>query len=128
MKNELTIKQFGNRKICIGGVGKLFYQDGFPVSMSIEQLRIIDVETSVLHVARECLQNGWNAKTVFNKLKADFEDDINGNKYDIDLLECFCNADLNVQDDMIFNYLFKGDKALAESVFLTSLKEFVNGK
>ena len=73
MKN-LLVEQIGGRKICLKGVGKFFYQDGLPISISVSELKKKGIEVSILHVADECLKNGWNAKTTFNKLKADFED------------------------------------------------------
>lgn len=107
---DLLIEKFGDRLICLKGVGKLFYQDGFPISISISELKKKDIEVSILHVADECMKNGWSAKTTFNKLKADMEEDIDHNTYDLKLLEQFCYSSYEEQREMIFKYLFKDDK------------------
>ena len=113
MKDEIRVEDFGDRKIAIKGVGKLFYQDGFPISMSISELKKRGIEVSIFHVADECLKNGWSAKTTFNKISADFQDDIDGNKVDLEELKKFCYAGYEDQRDMIFNYLFKNkDEAM----------------
>jgi hypothetical protein len=117
MKNDLLIEKFGGRTICFGGIGKMFYQEGFPISMAVSELNKKGVEVSILHVADECLKNGWSAKTTYNKLKAYFEDDIDGNSKNIDWqkLEHFCNLSndpyfknggYEEQREMIFQYLF----------------------
>jgi hypothetical protein len=103
--NFLAYK-FENRIILLRGIGKMFYQDGFPISVSVSELKRKGIEVSILHVADECLKNGWSAKTTYNKLKADFEDDIDGNDYDLPLLKQFCYSDYGGQREMILKYLF----------------------
>lgn len=107
MKSDFLIDTFDDRKIVLKGVGKMFYQDGFPISMAISEFKKKGIEVSILHVADECLKNGWNSKTTLNKLKADFEEDIDGNDFDIATLEKFCNSNWEEQREMIFQYLFK---------------------
>ena len=107
MEHNFLIEKFDNRLICLKGVGKLFYQEGFPISLSVNKMKENGIEVSLLHVADECLKNGWSAKTTINKLKEDFEDDIDGNNYDLELLEKFCYASYEEQREMIFEYLFK---------------------
>ena len=106
MKKGIVVTNIGGRKIAIKGVGKMFFQDGFPISMAVSELKKKGAEVSILHVADECMKNGWSPKTTLNKLKADFEDDIDGNNYDIDGLEKFCYAEYEDQREMIFQYLF----------------------
>ncbi len=104
---DILVDDFGGRKICYRGIGKLFYENGFPISMAVSILKERGIEVSILHVADECMKNGWSAKTTINKLKADFEDDIDKNVVDFDKLVEFCNSDYETQREMIFNYLFK---------------------
>jgi hypothetical protein len=105
--NDFLVESFGDRNICIKGIGKLFYEQGFPISMSISELKKHNIEVSIFHVADECFKNGWNSKTVFNKLKADFEDDIQNNYLNVDELKRFCYSDYETQREMIHQYLFK---------------------
>lgn len=123
MKSDIVVEQFGDRLICIKGVGKLFYQDGFPISMAVSILKEKGVEVSIFHVADECMKNGWSAKTTINKLKADFDDDIDKNNFDLDELIKFCNSEYEEQREMIFNYLFKSD--FEKRIFLLN---FVNNE
>lgn len=123
MKSDIVVEQFGDRFICIKGVGKLFYQDGFPISMAVSILKEKGVEVSIFHVADECMKNGWSAKTTINKLKADFDDDIDKNNFDLDELIKFCNSEYEEQREMIFNYLFKSD--FEKRIFLLN---FVNNE
>ena len=102
-----NIIEVGNRIICIKGIGKLFFESGFPISISLEMLRKENIETSIFHVADECMKNGWSAKTTYNKLKADFADQINDNNIDWTELKKFCNTDYVTQRQMINEYLFK---------------------
>lgn len=105
--DSLLTERFGERLVCLAGVGKMFYQDGFPISIAVSELKKCGIEVSILHVADECLKNGWSAKTTYNKLKADFEEDIDkDNQYDFELLQRFCFSDYETQREMIFDYLF----------------------
>lgn len=104
------VENIDGKEVCLKGVGKLFYQDGFPISMSIQTLKNAGVEVSILHVADECLKHGWSAKTTFNKIKADFDEDINNEKVNFDELEKFCFAPYEEQRGMIFNSLFGYNK------------------
>lgn len=103
--DKIQIEQFGDRLICMGGIGKMFFQDGFPVSMSVSHLKERGVQVSILHVADECMKNGWSAMTTMSKLKEDFGDD-KSTTIDFDQLEKFCNASYDDQREMIFKYLF----------------------
>ena len=108
MLNDFLIENFDNKLICLKGVGKMFYQEGFPISMLITEFKKQNIEVSIIHVADECMKNGWSSKTTYNKLKAEFEEDIDkGNKYDFEELKEFCWSDYETQREKIFNYLFK---------------------
>jgi hypothetical protein len=106
--NNLLFEKIEDRIICLKGIGKLFFQEGFPISLSISVLKEQGVEVSILHVADECLKNGWSPITTYNKLKSDFEEDIDKeNHYDLHLLKKFCESNYEDQREMIFEYLFK---------------------
>lgn len=102
-----NIIELGNRTICIKGIGKLFFESGFPISISLEMLNKENIEVSIFHVADECMKNGWSAKTTYNRLKTDFADQINENNIDWTELKKFCNEDYVTQRQMINEYLFK---------------------
>jgi len=110
----IVIEKIGDRKIAIGGIGQLFFKEGFPISISVSELKKQGIEVSLYHVADECLKNGWSPKTTINKLIADFQDDIDGNDFDKEELEKFCFAAFIEQRHMIFKYLF-GSKENASS-------------
>ncbi len=104
-KNNFKIIYICGKLICVGGIGKMFYQDGFPISMAVSILQEKGIDVSVLHVADECIKNGWTGKTTFNKLKVDFEDD-KGIKINLTQLKEFCFADYKQQREIIFQSLF----------------------
>lgn len=106
MKPDFIIEEINGKKVVLGGVGRMFYQDGFPISMAVSELRKQGLEVSILHVADECIKNGWSGKTAYNKIKADFIDDIDKNPLDDELLRTFCHTNYKEQRKIIFNYLF----------------------
>jgi len=119
--NGFELIQIEDRCICLKGIGKLFYESGFPISLSLEMLKKENIEVSILHVADECMKNGWNPKTTYNKLKADFEDQIIDNTIDWNDLKKFCNTDYVTQREMINKYLFNG---IDQAQFLRDEKVF----
>jgi hypothetical protein len=114
MKQDLTIELFGDRLICIGGIGKMFDQEGFPIQMAIEILSKENIEVSMFHVADELLKLGWKCKTIESKLCEDYEGNI-----PIELLKQFIYATYEDQREMILEYLFKSNRELATNFALT---------
>lgn len=116
MKGNFSIHQYGEKNICIGGVGKLFYQDGYPLSMCVAELKKQDVEVSLLHLVEELWNNGWSWKTIENKLQGELTDDIDGVlSIDMNFLKSFydcleqprrINGGYEESREMIFKYLF----------------------
>jgi hypothetical protein len=104
--NDIVVEQINGRMIAIKGIGKMFFQDGFPISMSVSELKQKGIEVSIFHVADECIKNGWSAKTTFNKLVSDFEDDVSGSFFDKEMVRLFCFSSYDTQRAMIFKYLF----------------------
>lgn len=105
MKNDFLIETFGDRKILLKGLGKLFFQEGFPISVAITELKKMDIEVSILHVADECLKHGWSPKTTISKIAEDFT--YGTEPVNIEQLKSFCNAKYEDQREMIFQDLFK---------------------
>lgn len=114
----IEVYKIGDRKICLKGVGKLFYQEGFPISMAISELAQKEIDVSMYHVVDECMNNGWSAKTTINKLKGELDLDIDGSMKNIDweCLEHYINigeqpyygkeGGYEQQCEMKFQYLF----------------------
>ena len=103
MTEHITIN---NEDIIIKGIGKAFYQDGFPISMGIEIKQKQGYKISMLHIADELLKQGWKLKTVLSKLEEEKSLDIN-NVMDMTNVIEFVNASYEDQREMIYNYLFK---------------------
>lgn len=127
MKNKLLVQKFGNRMICIRGIGKLFYQNGYPISLAVSDFKKMNIEVSLLHVADECLKHGWSAYTTYSRLVSDFEEDISKNNYDLNLMKKFCYADYDEQRRMIFNYLY-GPDGINSDIFSDTLLRVLNYK
>jgi len=120
--NEFVVEHINGRYVCIKGIGKLFYQDGLPISISISYLKEKNIEVSLLHVADECLKVGWSPKTTYNKLKNDVLDDIDSNNIDLKLLEKFCFSEYEEQREMIFQYLFGCPSKNINETILNNIK------
>lgn len=104
---KLNITCIGGELVCVKGVGKMFFEQGFPISMAVDILAKGGIRVSILHVADECLKNGWAAETVIKKFREDFKDGGEGNELDVELLSKFCYSTYEDQRDMIFESLFK---------------------
>ena len=115
---KLEIQKIGERKIIISGIGKLFYQKGLPISISIKKCMSNGYEVSLLHVADELLKHGWSSKTVFSKIREDLGD--SGDSFDIESIRLFCFASYEDQREIIFKSLFK-TKTEAYNVLKTKI-------
>ena len=132
----IEVIQIGNRTIVIRGVGKLFYQEGFPISMALSELNKKGYEVSFLHIADECMNNGWSSKTTIRKLKAESDIDIDGvmSVIDWNSLEEFCRlGDPDIynkggyekQRELIFQYLFgTSSNEIRQQGFTEEIKDF----
>jgi hypothetical protein len=105
--SNIIVTTIGSRKIVIKGIGKMFYQNGFPIPIAIQQANDRGYEVSILHVADECLRNGWSGDTVIKKFREDFAD--SGLTTDMDTLKKFVFSDYEDQRQMIFDYLFRSE-------------------
>ena len=114
--------EVGNRKIMIKGVGKLFYERGLPLSLSIEKASEKGIEASLYHVVDEFWNNGWSWKTIESKLKAEIEEDkrfkvnLEDLKYFYDCLEQPKRANGGYEESraIIFNYLYGSEDVAKE--------------
>ena len=116
MKDEFLIETFGERKICLKGIGKMFYQEGFPISIAVSELKKKGIDVSFLHIIEEFWNNGWSWKTIEMKLRGEIEEDIDkALQIDMDYLQSFyaCleqprrkNGGYEESREMIFQYLF----------------------
>lgn len=107
--------EIGNRIIVIKGIGKMFYQEGFPLSLAITMFSEKGMEVSLFHVADELIKTGdfginkRGESTAFKRLSESLSETINGDvkpKTSIQELEKFCFSSYEDQREMIFKYLF----------------------
>ena len=106
---EMTI--IDDRIIVVKGIGKAFYQEGFPITMGMSELMKQEypgykLEISMFHIAEECFNHGWSAETVYQRLTADLQDNIDDVIIDEDKLKEFIFAEYEEQRQMIFDYFF----------------------
>lgn len=116
MERILLINQFGDRTICLKGVGKLFYQYGLPISVSIQKLKEQNIEISYIHMIEEFWDNGWSWQTIESKLKEEIQQDIDKViDLDFNYLKAFydcleqpkrSNGGYEESREIIFQYLF----------------------
>lgn len=98
------VHDFGGRKICLKGIGKMFDQEGLPIQISITELGKKGIEVSMYHVADELLKLGWNSKTVSSRLSEDYKE--NNSSISLQELTTFIYSTYEEQREMIFQYLF----------------------
>lgn len=116
MKEGFKIGYFGNRIICYGGVGRFFYQDGIPISLTVSEFEKLGIEVSFFHVIEEFWENGWSWKTIEMKLRGEIDEDIDKIlTLDFDELKIFYdrleqprrkNGGYEESREMIFKFLF----------------------
>lgn len=126
----------GERKIIINGIGKLFYEKGFPLSISVDKLSEKGIEVSLYHIIEEFWNNGWSWKTIENKLRGEVEDDkrlvldFEKLKYFYECLEQPKRANGGYEEsrEIIFKYLFSSEESAKKylmSIFERSEEEIV---
>lgn len=132
MKNDFIIQKIGDRVICLKGAGKIFYQEGFPISMAVSELKKNGIDVSFLHIIEEFWDNGWSWKTIEMKLKGEIEEDIDKSlNIDLEYLKTFYNyleqperasGGYEKSREMIYKYLFseyKNDFELLKTLTFT---------
>lgn len=103
----MRIETIGNKLICLGGLGKFYYESGLPIDIQIDLLKekYPNIEISHLHLARELMRNGWPDKRIVNTIEVVLCTD------KAKQVETFCALEWEDQNEMIFDYLlFDGDK------------------
>ena len=118
---SLKIMSVGDRNIIVKGVAKLYYQDGFTLSMSKDILKENGFELSWLHVADELYKHGWSEKRCLSTLRNEIDDDTTYNlcvkfikvaKGTKTLL--YTGSGYEDQRAMLFNYLFESKDVAVE--------------
>lgn len=114
MKTELRIENLGGRLVCIGGVGEMFHQEGFPLGISARQLKNNGIELSWFHVIKELYFQYTSNDRLFAKIQSEIEDaSSDGIHVDINEIKRFVYADYETQCEMIFKYLWGCDSSEA---------------
>lgn len=71
MTSDFKFCAINNKTICVGGLGKLFYQDGFPIQIGIDLLKEKGIEVSLLHIADELYKHGWEERAILGAFQTD---------------------------------------------------------
>lgn len=118
------VETFGERTICIGGIGKMFAQEGYPISISVSSFIEKNIEVSFYHIINELWDLGWSWKTIEAKFKGELQDDIDNSlnidfeklKYFYDCLEQPKRANGGYEESrsIIFDFLFKGNMEISK--------------
>lgn len=73
MMDEFIIQEINGMPTILCGIGRMFYEDGFPIHISVDILKDKGYAVSVLHIADELYKNGWKKRSIVNTLSQDFE-------------------------------------------------------
>lgn len=114
--------EINGKTFVIKGIGKMFYQEGFPIGMLVKKLKEERNQiVSIFHIADELLKNGWSADRVVLTLTHEFND--SSAPIDIPSLKRFCNSNYDQQREMIFEYLFANDHDVAGNFLVDLIKQ-----
>ena len=72
MIDDFKMITISGKQIVCGGIGRLFFEDGFPIHLSVDILKEKGIEVSYLHIADELYKNGWKPRAIINTLSQDF--------------------------------------------------------
>ncbi len=115
---NIVVEKYGDRLICIKGVGTLFHESGFPIGMAAKELYKQNIELSWFHVIKELYYQYTSNDRLYGKIKAEVEDaKIDGISVDLEELKTFIYADYPTKQEMIFKYLFNNDIDLAKDFY-----------
>lgn len=120
---DFIIEEINGRQVVVRGIGKMFYQDGFPIGIAVEKLRDMGIEVSWLHIADELQKNGWKARTILSRIGedlADYGDELDA-KAILTTIELFLSVEYELQREMIFHSLFDGDMKMAKTFLMEKL-------
>jgi hypothetical protein len=103
-ENPLKVITVEEKQICVGGIGKMFFEHGLPISITIDQLSKNDIGFNLLNLVDEFIKNGWEEKTIISKISEELDSLVS--KTDIDNIQNFIKSDYEDQREMIFKSLF----------------------
>ncbi len=107
METVIQTAFIDGHNVVIRGVGKMYYQEGLPIGITISRLESEGYKVSVLHIADELLKEGWKPERVLSRLKEEIADSVEIDlKHHLPLLQKFVNASYEDQREMIFQSLF----------------------
>lgn len=69
---DFEVIEIDGRKIVIRGIGKSFYQDGFPIAMAVSMFLAKGFSVSLFHLADELLKNAQRLM-IFDDLFGDVQ-------------------------------------------------------
>lgn len=106
----IQIVNIDSRFIAVKGIGKLYYQEGFPIPMAVTELHKHGIGVSLLHIADELLKENWKPDKVYQRLKAELSDTIAGDEiinWDWTMLKKFVYLGYEEQRELLFDYLYE---------------------
>jgi hypothetical protein len=107
------------RQVCIGGIGKMYFQDGLPIEITADILTEKGIEVSWYHIVDELIRNGWNNVRVTNTLTPILKDSKHSGM--LDTVINYINQPYEKQREIIFKYLF-GSEQTAKNWFYETYK------
>jgi len=71
---NLETIQIDGETVCVSGVGRMFFENGLPIGITVSEMAKKGIKVSLLNLADELIKNGWKPKTVTNRIISDFND------------------------------------------------------
>lgn len=110
-KDGFEILSMNSKKIVIKGIGRLFYESGFPIALSLDFCKENNLEFNIYTLIDE-LQKEWSKKTILKKLSEELSD---GNlQLDYKAIEEFLDSAYEEQRDIIFKSLLDQSEVITK--------------
>lgn len=118
-KDGVKIIITGDRTVVVKGIGKMFMQEGFPLSLSFAVLTSHGYEISIYHLVdelmRHYLDSGTLAYKVKDKVLSTLKECVEDDKtvgINMEEVAHYISSDYEKQRQMIFTYLWGQDPSI----------------
>ena len=118
--DKLKVIEVNSKLICVSGIGKMYFENGLPVSISVQTLQKNGIIYNLLNIADEFAKQGWKKRSILNLLS----DELNISEKEKESVSIFLNSSYEEQRELIFQSLtkIKSSEAKNNTDFMKAFK------